>query len=163
MDNEELNSLIENANNGIIAAMNELAARMATGDGIEQNLEGAIQYYYKAGQAGSPEALYNLGLMQLFGEGTKQNNDQGVSTLLQACRLGSSDACIFIAESYTQGLYGLDKSYESALPFYLAGFFLGDAKGANIIGELVESNCIKRELVIHQMKNFSLKTLQTLG
>ena len=137
LTDEELDSLRQAAKDGNTSAQVELAARLATGDGVAQDLELAADLYKKAAEADSPDGFYNLALMTLFGEGVEQNLDEAVMLLFEAIECGSSDACLVIAEAYETGKLCFLIDYEKAVFFYLKSVLFGSIKGIRSIRDLL--------------------------
>ncbi|OQX44720.1 MAG: hypothetical protein B0D88_01905 [Candidatus Sedimenticola endophacoides] len=137
LSDEELDSLRQAAKDGDTGAQVELAARLATGDGVAQDLESAADLYKQAAEADSPEGFYNLALMTLFGEGVEKNLDEAVRLLFEAIDCGSSDACLVIAEAYETGKLCLSIDYEKAVIFYLKSALFGSIKGIRSIRDLL--------------------------
>lgn len=113
-------SLINAAKRGNVEAQHQLAAMLATGDGIEKDVAAAAQWYARAAAKNHPEALYNLGLMHILGEIGKPAAKKGMAMLKRAAKLDSWDAHWYLAHVFMVGLHGeprdLDKAaYHSVL------------------------------------------------
>jgi TPR repeat protein len=106
------------AENGDANAQYQLAAILASGDGLEKDTEKAAYWYRKAAAKKHPEAMYNLGLMYLLGETKRGTREKGHACVQEAADLGSWDANWFLGQAYLKGGYGLKKD-EARAALYL--------------------------------------------
>jgi len=107
-------SLVNAAKRGNVDAQCQLAAMLATGDGIEKDVAAAAQWYAKAAAKNHPEALYNLGLMHILGEIGKPAVKKGLAMLKRAAKLDSWDAHWYLAHVYMDGLHGEPRDLDKA-------------------------------------------------
>lgn len=153
---DELIQLVKDAESGDLQSQNELAARYATGDDIERSLVKAVEWYKKAAQEYHPDALYNLGLMTLRGEGTEENTEEALRLLNMAVDCGSPDACLVIAEALRLGDMGLSVDFEKSTRCYLKAARLGAVTGIREIGELLYAKKISSDQLSKIMREFQL-------
>jgi hypothetical protein len=74
--------------------------------GIQRNPQSAARTYLNlATTYGHPAAQYGLGVMNLKGEGMKQNPQQGLKWLIAAARKRHAPAEAYLGELYWQGKY----------------------------------------------------------
>ena len=74
--------------------------------GIPQNPAGAARSYLKiATTYGHPAAQFGLGVMNMKGQGMKQNPQQGLKWLIAAARKRHAPAEAYLGELYWQGKY----------------------------------------------------------
>ena len=107
-------SLVNAAKRGNVDAQCQLAAMLATGDGIEKDVAAAAQWYAKAAAKNHPEALYNLGLMHILGEIGKPAVKKGMAMLKRAAKLDSWDAHWYLAHVFMDGLHGEPRDLDKA-------------------------------------------------
>ena len=62
------------------------------GNMVPQDLEKAAKYYLKAANLGHPQAMFNVGVMYLNGEGVTKNPQQGINWLQKAAQNGEPNA-----------------------------------------------------------------------
>ncbi len=107
-------SLINAAKRGNVDAQCQLAAMLATGDGIEKDVVAAAQWYAEAAVKNHPEALYNLGLMYILGEIGRPAVRKGIAMVKRAAALGSWHAHWYLAHLYMDGGYGQPRDLDKA-------------------------------------------------
>ena len=83
-----------------------VAARYATGDGVNKNEARARIWYARAAKAGDVTALYDLGMMLILGEGGPVDEPGGQAMLLDAANQGDPEAQKVLTYAFTDGLYG---------------------------------------------------------
>ena len=149
-----MKKLLKSAKKGHVQAQISLAARLATGENCDQNLKKAYFWYKKAAYYGNSDAIYNLALMTLFGEGVKKNQDKAMKLLLRATENGSADACILLGEAYEFSKLNLEIDYTKAANFYLKAMKLGMSNGIRNIASMLEENKITLSSFIHISKTF---------
>lgn len=72
--------------------------------GMKPNAAAAIRTYMKLATAyGHPAALYALGVMNIAGQGVKQNPQQGLKWLMAAARKRHAPAEAYLGELYLEG------------------------------------------------------------
>lgn len=163
MNQEEISDLIRRAEEDDIDSQNELAARFATGDGIEKNQELAIHWYKKAAAQESFEAKYNLAMMYFFGEGVEKNIEKAKILLNDAACNGSSDACLVLGEAFELGNINCTIDYLIAARYYIEAIRLGSTKGIRCIGDLLIENKVDQKQLGILMKKYQLGDLPTLA
>jgi TPR repeat protein len=90
-----------------------------TGDGIQQDSDKAFYWYNKAKKNGSEDALINLGILYLFGDGTEQNYKKAYELFYEALNNNNNnyDAIFNIAQMSEKGLY-VEKNYITSYALY---------------------------------------------
>jgi hypothetical protein len=126
------------AQHGDALSQLNLAARLATGDGVERDFKRAVFWYRKAAVQKEPEAIYNLGLMQMFGEGLKADIERGIRMLERAARLGSPDAQQLLGDVLVRGAWGTRRDPERAAYYYLRSLADGHARAAMLLAAALE-------------------------
>lgn len=96
----EERKLLARAAKGVLLAQLDLAVGYATGDGLKKDLSQSRYWYQKAAEQGESDAAFNLGAMILLGEGGTKSERTAIKWLKHAATLGSSDACILMADIY---------------------------------------------------------------
>ncbi|MCG8611659.1 MAG: sel1 repeat family protein [Pseudomonadales bacterium] len=155
MEYIDIQKLVKKAEKGDVIAQKSLAARYATGDGIEKSFEQAIYWYERACEYDDPEAYYNLGTMVLIGEGLQKDESRAIDLFFEAIENGSSDASFVIGDAYLSGMFGLEKNIKQAVRYYLNGAVLGAPRGIRLVGGLVTEQRITAEELAEAMLQFS--------
>ena len=109
-----MKDLLKKAREGNAKAQLAVALNYIWGsDGFKQNERQARIWFRKAALNGNPEAMFNLGSMQLNGEGGKIDLTQGIEWIKKAANSKkehpySATAPKFLSEIYN-GCYGIVK------------------------------------------------------
>jgi TPR repeat protein len=91
-----------------------LGAYYATDPDMPINAKESARYYTMAALNGDTEALYNLGVMHLVGEGVEVDEARGNSLILEAGRRGNYLAYCYLVQAYELGAHGLPVDLEEA-------------------------------------------------
>jgi TPR repeat protein len=95
------------AEQGQADAQNALAARMAQGYFLKQDLRGAVYWYAQAVKRGYTHSMWNLGTMLIVGEGVDTPAvDLGMKLIRRAAESGDTSACLFMSQLFVSGRYG---------------------------------------------------------
>lgn len=70
-----------------------LGRAYATGKGVKQDDQTAVQWFQKAADQGSAGAQYNLGIMYVSGRGVRQDKSMAKDLFGKACDGGMQDGC----------------------------------------------------------------------
>jgi TPR repeat protein len=112
----ELNNLLKLAEEGDAFSQNMLAARLATGYFIEQNMDGAFYWYCQAIKQGYTHSKWNAGTMILAGEVNMDIGMQiGLRLIRDAAEAYENSACLFISDCYLYGDRGFEKNLDKSL------------------------------------------------
>ncbi len=85
-----------------------LGSAYFSGDGVEQDLPKAIEYFRKAAELGHGHAQFNLGLCYMNGSGVEQSDQEAALWLKKAADQGIKEAiyplgvCCYNLEQYTE-------------------------------------------------------------
>jgi TPR repeat protein len=115
-----------------------LAAALATGDGVRQNLRRAAKLYRKLSEDGSGEATYNLATMYMLGEGVPRSWARAVKLFRLAERDHHSDASIVLGELSLKGAPLIRKSRGAALEHFIRAIHAGDLRGLEWMAKVVQ-------------------------
>jgi hypothetical protein len=117
--NEKLDiaPLKKKAEEGDLAAMNDLGVAYARGTSVERDYKQAFEWYRKAAEAGHPPAMGNLGSAYCFGAGTPRNYDKAVEWYTKGAEEGDAFSMFGIGYMYEEGL-GVPQDYEAAAAWY---------------------------------------------
>ena len=80
------------AEEGDVAALNNLGCMYLMGDGVEECSEKAFKLFHKSAEGGNDNSQYNSGLMLHEGIGTEKNKDEAVKWLRLAAQQGHEEA-----------------------------------------------------------------------
>ncbi len=89
---QRFDELMFNAQTGDAEAENKLGEMYYYGDEIEQDLEQAVYWFKEAAKQKHADAMYNLGVCMVRGEGIDRNESTGLGFIRQAAKLGSKAA-----------------------------------------------------------------------
>lgn len=89
---EHYDELTSSALEGNAASQNSLGELYYEGDELEQDFEQAVFWFKEAAKQKHPDAMYNLGICFINGEGVEQNKSTGLGFIRQAAKLGSKAA-----------------------------------------------------------------------
>ena len=120
---------------GYDKAQYELAALYALGRGTSIDEEEAIKWGRKAIAQENSKAKYSIGRLLLLREQPAQK-DEAVSLLEQASAAGIAEAGVLLAESYAQGLHGLDKNAEKARALLQPHADAGNKEAVEMLGNI---------------------------
>ena len=101
---QALANLHQGAESGDVDTILELARRMADGNGMEQDAEGAIRWFHKAAEQNNRDAQYELATCYAFGLGVPQDYGQAIGWYEKAARQGHADAQYMLGMSFHYGL-----------------------------------------------------------
>lgn len=116
-----------------------LAASLATGEGVKQDLKRAVALYRELMRDGFGEAAFNLATMYARGEGVPQNWKRALKLLEDAEELRSGDASVLLAELRLSGRMGLRRSRARAVSHCVRALLARDIRGLRLLRDLMES------------------------
>ena len=82
---------VDAANAGYAPAQFNTGTHYFLGQGVEQNLDTAVEWFKKASDQGMPQAQVNLARMFLEGYGVTKDRERGISLLRVAAEEGRLD------------------------------------------------------------------------
>jgi len=124
------------AENGNVAAQNNLAFLYLNGQGVEKDFQEAALWLHRAAEAGNADAQRNLGLIYYYGEGVEQDYQQAVFWFLKAAKQGYVLAQNNLAVMYAEGL-GVEKNMERAIYWLQNAADQGDLTARNNLAMLI--------------------------
>lgn len=95
------------AEGGLVDAQYFVAAELATGVSVNQDLRTAAEWYRRAAEGGLAEAQYNLALMYADGEGVVKDSAKALEYLTLAAGGGDVLAMEVLGDAYARGRLGL--------------------------------------------------------
>ncbi|QCE34350.1 sel1 repeat family protein [Acetobacteraceae bacterium] len=115
---EELDGLVQKADQGDVSASYALGVAFLKGDGVPQNDSLAAQYFQKASNHGSALAENALGLLYEAGNGVPQNKEKATSLFQQAAAEGNQEARIHLEllQDQKKPMIVLRPSFSVSLP-----------------------------------------------
>ena len=140
---EALEIYLKASQNGSYLATYNVACMYYFGDGVEKDLNKALDYYILAGSQGDKEAMSHAGMVALelgkdsvareqleksaklnslaglynYGMFLIKNKEEGLDYIFKACELGNGIAMNTIGEFYENGI-NLEKDLNKAFTFY---------------------------------------------
>ena len=94
-------------------AQYELGVCYASGEGVEINMQKAIELWLKSAEQGYAAAQYNLGMRYLRGRGVEQDMPKAVSWFRKAADQGVVDAQFNLGACYYMG-HGVKQDYKKS-------------------------------------------------
>lgn len=91
----QFDELTFNAQTGDADAQNKLGEMYYCGDEIDQDLDQAAYWFKEAAKQKHADAMFNLGMCFINGEGVERNETTGMGFIRQAAKLGSKEAMSF--------------------------------------------------------------------
>lgn len=99
----DLETLLEDATAGEMAAQFEIGNRYLYGDGVEADNFEAVRWFRQAAEQGDNNAQYNLGVMYMQGTGVIADLPQAIEWFRKAAEQGDPPAQFTIATLYANG------------------------------------------------------------
>lgn len=107
--------LLKLAKEGDAEAQNILGAILITGDYCEKDIAGGFYWYCQAIKKGCVHAKWNAGSMLIDGDdGIEKKRALGLQLIEDAANANQNSACLFMAQCYVNGLYGLEINIDKA-------------------------------------------------
>ena len=98
------NDIAKDAEQGDSDAQFNLGICYFNGEGVEKDLEQAVNWFRKAAQQGSPEAQFNLAVCYNKGRGVAKDSKQAIAWFQKAAELGNANAQYALAFFYGRGI-----------------------------------------------------------
>ena len=108
------------ADGGDTRAMNRLARKFETGDGVTKDLAQARALTERAAARGSRQAMHNLGVYYANGDGVPQNMARAAESFRRAAQRGVTDSQFNLGAMAEQGLGGPKSDVQAYYWFALA-------------------------------------------
>ena len=102
----------------------------ADGNGVEQDLEMAIEYHKKSANLGNGRAYNNLGNIYFYGCGVEINYKRALEFYKKASDLDNANACFMMGWIYKNGI-GVEVDFDKAEQYFKKACDLGDKVGYN--------------------------------
>ncbi|MBO0905521.1 tetratricopeptide repeat protein [Jiella sonneratiae] len=134
---DPLAGLREAAAQGNTLALNDLALRYATGDGVPRQPARAEELYRRAAEAGLAVAAGNLGLLLWQAAGTPADRAEAVRWLKVAASAGEATAATRLGLAYEIGS-GIQRDLGEARRWYEAAAGAGDPLAMNNLANLLK-------------------------
>jgi len=112
-----LDTLRQQADQGIAGAQTELGYLYHTGEGVERDYAEAVKWYRLAAEQGHPDAQYNLGVAHAFGEGVERDPARASNWYRRAAEQGHVVAAFSLGLSYLHG-DGIQQDSEQAAAWF---------------------------------------------
>lgn len=119
-------------------AQYNLATMYYYGEGVKQDFEEAINWFWDATSQGLPSAQYFIGLMYYNGKGFTKNLKKTIEWYTNASKGGSAPAQFALAKMYDKG-DGVPKNPEKAIRFAFKAAQQGYAAAQYYLGQVFEN------------------------
>ncbi len=116
----QISQLQEEANNGNLSSIFQLALIYYNGTNTEIDYAKAMQYFQLAAAQGYAPAMYNLGQMYYAGKGIPQDYKEAFNFFEQAAAQGYSKALFNVGIMYAKG-EGTEKNFGMSYVYLLLG------------------------------------------
>jgi TPR repeat protein len=127
-------------------AMANLGFCYAQGQGVERDLEQAVDWYRKGAEAGDGGAMANLGVCYQQGQGIERDLEQAVDWYRKGAEAGNGRAMANLGFCYQQG-QGVERDLEQAVDWYRKGAAAGDGRAMANLGVCYEQgHGVERDL-----------------
>jgi TPR repeat protein len=127
-------------------AMANLGFCYAQGQGVERDLEQAVDWYRKGAEAGDGRAMANLGVCYQQGQGIERDLEQAVDWYRKGAEAGNGRAMANLGFCYQQG-QGVERDLEQAVDWYRKGAAAGDGRAMANLGVCYEQgHGVERDL-----------------
>lgn len=137
------------AERGNATALNNLGVHYIQGDGVDKDVDRAIELYRKAGDKGSAQARSNLANLYWYGRTeVPRNPSLAVFWAKKAADVGSESVLFILARAHETG-EGAAENMQTAVEWYEKAAAAGQAPGLNNLayfylkGEVVEQDADK--------------------
>lgn len=107
------------------------------GQGVEKNLQEAVNWYREAASRNNRLAQYNLGWLYDTGEGVAQNSEEAMAWYAKAARLGDPYAPFNIGAAYYRGR-DVPRNPENALFWFEVAIVNGNEKARKWRAKIAE-------------------------
>ena len=105
------------------------------GEGVQRNINSAVEWYTKSAKMGNRGAQHNLGFFYYSGIGVEQNLKLAYEFFMMAAKQGKADSMLNIGVMYENGEY-LAKDYHKALEWYRKAADNGNSDGEQFYNAL---------------------------
>lgn len=102
--------------------------------------EEAVKLMRKAAEAGSTAGMILVGMSELTGKGTAQDEIGGLRTIRRAAEAGSTRAMLILANFYNEGRLGLGYNPEEAKRLIAKAASLGDPRAKDMLASLKQES-----------------------
>jgi len=114
---------------GFADAQNRLGRRYEDGDGVDKNLEKAVQCYTRASNHDHSYAHSNLGRMYEYGQGIDQNIDRAIELYTKASEENHTWSQNNLGCLLSTGQYNIPTNYKEAIKWFVKTIELGNNSG----------------------------------
>ena len=130
-------ALVKKAQSGDAKAQNSLGECYYFGNGVSQDYNQAVYWYFKAAKQGNAVAQYNLGVYYHAGKGVVQNYSQAMYWYRKAAEQGYAYAQYSLGYCYENG-QGVTKDINQAVEWYRKAAEQGDYSAQYSLGYCYE-------------------------
>ncbi len=123
-------------------AMLRLGLMYEEGRGVRRDKKSALGWYVKAAELGEIESMYRAGLLYISDDPEINDENKGVSLLLEAAGKDHKMACVLIGMNYIAGTGGVSKDTVQGFYFLKKGARLGSPTASFLLGSFYEDGKI---------------------
>lgn len=125
---------LERKDNQRLNALYMLGLMYFSNDGVQQDINKALDYLYQASDAGHLPSMALLGRAHVEGGlGVSKDVKSGLSMLEKAANGGDVSASVYLGKMYAKGI-GVDSNIERAMKWYEQAALAGDAHSQYVLG-----------------------------
>lgn len=130
VENGEIASLREAAENGDAAAQEKLGSRYANGEDVPKDAQMAAQWFRRAADHGFAPAQRKLGICYLQGEGVEKDERKAFEWLYKAAERGDIQGLSLLGSCYMNGT-GVEKNEREGFQWIFSAANQGDVEAQN--------------------------------
>ncbi|KAF9167539.1 hypothetical protein DFQ26_004311 [Actinomortierella ambigua] len=128
--------LLSKAKEDDVKAQKTLAKKYDEGDGVDQSLTHAFNWYHRAATLGDAEAQVHVGLKCLDGRGTRIDHKDALSWFLKSADQGDAGGQVNLGKMYLHGWGAVSKDNARALSWFRKSAEQGNADGLANLGRM---------------------------
>ncbi len=130
------------------------------GEGVEQDVNKAVEHYQKAASQGYAVAQYYLGVCYNHGKGMEQRDFQlALDSWNKAAKQGHALAQMVLGNYYKEGGHGIEKDSVKAAEFLKSSVEWGDERAWNKLKELLLTSGLFEEVKLSDEQKFKVASL----
>lgn len=137
-------TLFQKAEQGDANSQNNLGAKYAKGEEVEQNYQEAFKWYKKAAEQGHDLAQYNVARLYYLGKGVERNYEEAFKWWMKAAEQGDADAQFGLGQMYRMG-QGVEQDDQEAIKWYKKAAEQGNTEAQKNLDSLLSKNQVNKQ------------------